>query len=50
MSLPFRADDLGLEEEFKMDLKAALGLSQLFSMIVFVTIARWYVMPWLKVR
>lgn len=31
-----------------MDLKAALGLSQLFSLIVFVTIARWYVMPWLR--
>jgi hypothetical protein len=31
-----------------MDLKAALGLSQLISLIVFVTIARWYVMPWLR--
>ncbi|HEV3114754.1 MAG TPA: hypothetical protein VGY99_30070 [Candidatus Binataceae bacterium] len=33
-----------------MDVKAALGLSQVFSMIVFVTIARWYVMPWLKIQ
>ena len=33
-----------------MDLKAALGLAQVFSMIVFVTIARWYVMPWLKTQ
>src|SRR5262249_15836219 len=33
-----------------MDLKAALGLSQLFSLMVFVTIARWYVMPWLRLQ
>jgi hypothetical protein len=33
-----------------MDVKAALGLSQVFSMIVFVTIPRWYVMPWLKIQ
>ncbi len=33
-----------------MDLKAALGLAQLFSLIVFATIARWYVMPWLRVQ
>jgi uncharacterized protein involved in response to NO len=33
-----------------MDVKAALGLSQLFSLIVFVTIARWYVMPWLRIQ
>lgn len=33
-----------------MDLKAALGLSQLTSMVVFVTIARWYVVPWVKTQ
>src|SRR5713226_9322267 len=33
-----------------MDLKAALGLSQLTSLIVFVTLARWYVVPWIKTQ
>jgi hypothetical protein len=33
-----------------MDLKAALGLAQLISLIVFATIARWYVMPWLRMQ
>ena len=31
-----------------MELKAALGLSQLLSLVVFIAIARWYVTPWLK--
>jgi hypothetical protein len=33
-----------------MDLKAALGLAQLLSLVAFVTIARWYVMPWLRLQ
>jgi hypothetical protein len=31
-----------------MELKVALGLSQLISLVVFATIASWYVAPWLK--
>jgi hypothetical protein len=31
-----------------MQLKAALGLSQILSLIVFLTLARWYLVPWLK--
>lgn len=31
-----------------MELKAALGLSQFISLLVFAAIARWYVAPWLK--
>ena len=33
-----------------MELKAALGLAQVMSMVVFVTIARWYLVPWLRAR
>jgi hypothetical protein len=33
-----------------MELKAALGLSQLISLLVFATIAKWYVAPWIKTR
>ncbi len=33
-----------------MDLKAAAGLAQLLSMVVFVTIAVWYVVPWVTKR
>jgi hypothetical protein len=31
-----------------MELKAALGLSQFIRLLVFITIARWYVAPWVK--
>jgi hypothetical protein len=31
-----------------MELKAALALAQLLSLIVFIAIAKWYVVPWLK--
>jgi uncharacterized protein involved in response to NO len=31
-----------------MELKISLGLSQLISLMVFITIARWYVAPWVK--
>lgn len=31
-----------------MDLKAALGVSQFISLLVFTTIAAWYLVPWLK--
>ena len=33
-----------------MELKIALGLAQLFSTIVFVCAARWYVAPWLVLQ
>jgi hypothetical protein len=33
-----------------MDLKAAAGLAQLLSLMVFVTIAVWYVVPWVRNR
>jgi hypothetical protein len=39
---------MGLAQEEKdMELKAALGLTQLMSMLVFASIAAWYVVPWL---
>ena len=31
-----------------MELKIALGLAQLFSLVAFACIARWYVAPWLS--
>jgi hypothetical protein len=33
-----------------MELKAALGLPQMLSIVVFLTLARWYVMPWLMLQ
>src|SRR5260370_21843806 len=33
-----------------MDLKAAAGLAQLASLVIFVTIAGWYAVPWLRIR
>ena len=33
-----------------MDLKAAAGLAQLSSLVIFVTIAGWYAVPWLRTR
>jgi len=35
------------QEEEDMELKTALGLTQLTSMLVFASIAAWYVVPWL---
>jgi hypothetical protein len=31
-----------------MNLKAAAGLAQLSSLVVFVTMAKWYVVPWIR--
>jgi hypothetical protein len=31
-----------------MNLKAAAGLAQMSSLVVFVTIAKWYVVPWIR--
>lgn len=33
-----------------MNLKIATGLAQISSLFVFVTIARWYVVPWIRSR
>jgi hypothetical protein len=33
-----------------MELRIGLGLAQLFSLVVFACVARWYIAPWLSLQ